>query len=50
LGPDGLRKLVPDAADRDVSMCGPNPLMERARAALLTLGADPARINLELFG
>jgi predicted ferric reductase len=50
LGPDGLRELVPDAAERDVYMCGPNALMERARSALLALGADPSRINLELFG
>ncbi len=50
LGPDALRRLVPDAADRDIYLCGPNALMERARSALLALGADPHRINLELFG
>ncbi|MFL5681116.1 MAG: ferric reductase-like transmembrane domain-containing protein [Chloroflexota bacterium] len=50
LGPESLRELVPDAAERDVYLCGPVGLMERARAALLSLGADPARINLELFG
>lgn len=49
LGPDSLRRLVPDAAERDVYLCGPDPLMTHARAALLALGADPARINLELF-
>ncbi len=50
LGPDGIRGLVPDAAERDIYLCGPDGLMDRARSALLTLGAEPARINLELFG
>ena len=50
LGPDALRRLVPDAADRDIYLCGPHALMTRARAALLDLGAAPDRINLELFG
>ena len=49
LGPDELVRLVPDAADRDVYLCGPNPLMERVRSGLVALGTDPARINLELF-
>ena len=50
LGPDAIRRLVPDAADRDVYLCGPDALMERTRSALLALGTDPARINLERFG
>jgi predicted ferric reductase len=49
LGPDSLRRLVPDAAERDVYLCGPDPLMAHTRTALLALGADPGRINLELF-
>ncbi len=49
LGPDGLRRLVPDSADRDVFLCGPDVLMERVRSSLIALGADPARINLEQF-
>jgi predicted ferric reductase len=49
LGPASLHQLVPDAATRDIYLCGPNPLMERARHALLALGADARRINLELF-
>lgn len=49
LGPESLRQMVPDAADREVYMCGPNGLMERARSALLALGTDPARIHLEFF-
>lgn len=50
LGPEALARLVPDAADRDIYLCGPNGLMERARRSLITLGADPARVQLELFG
>jgi ferredoxin-NADP reductase len=50
LGPDGLRCLVPDAAERDIYLCGPEALMEHTRASLLALGAAPGRINLELFG
>ena len=50
LAPEAIRRLVPDAAQRDVFLCGPNGLMERAREALLVLGTNPTRINLELFG
>jgi predicted ferric reductase len=50
LGPESLARLVPDAAERDIYLCGPNGLMERVRRSLLTLGADPARIQLEFFG
>ena len=49
LGPAALQQLVPDAAERDVYLCGPNALMERARTALLAIGTDPARIHFELF-
>lgn len=49
LGPDAISRLVPDAADRDVHLCGPNTLMERVRAGLTAIGTDPARIHLELF-
>ena len=50
LGPDALRRLVPDAADRDIYLCGPEGLMEHTRSSLLALGAPSERINLELFG
>jgi predicted ferric reductase len=50
LGPVELARLIPDAADRDIYLCGPNALMECTRSALLSLGANPAQINLELFG
>jgi predicted ferric reductase len=50
LSPAAIRRLVPDAADRDVFLCGPDGLMDRAVAALVRLGAGRSRINLELFG
>jgi len=50
LGPKAIGQLVPDAADRDVFLCGPDSLMERTRRALLTLGVPPERIHLEVFG
>jgi predicted ferric reductase len=50
LGPHAIRDVVPDAADRDVFLCGPDGLMERTRRALLGLGVPPERIHLEAFG
>ena len=50
LSPDAIHRTVPDAADRDIYLCGPSGLMEQARTALIALGAAPHRINLELFG
>ena len=50
LRPEGIRQLVPDVADRDVFLCGPDGLIERARRSLLTLGIPPERIHLEAFG
>ena len=50
LAPAAIRRLVPDAADRDVFLCGPDGLMNRAFDALVRLGVSSARINLELFG
>jgi predicted ferric reductase len=50
LGVASIRRLVPDVADRDVFLCGPDGLMDRARHALLKLGVPPERIHLEAFG
>jgi predicted ferric reductase len=50
LAPAAIRRLVPDAADRDVFLCGPDGLMDRASDALVRLGASRSQINLELFG
>ena len=50
LGPDSILRLVPDAAERDVFLCGPDGLIDRTRQALLALGVSPERIHLEAFG
>jgi predicted ferric reductase len=50
LGAPSIRALVPDVADRDVYLCGPDGLMERTRRSLLRLGVPPERIHLEAFG
>jgi predicted ferric reductase len=50
LGPAALGRLVPDAAERDVYLCGPDGLMAHVRQSLLDLGTAPGRIHLEQFG
>ena len=44
---DGLR--VPDAPGVEYFVCGPEPMMQSARACLLARGAPPARIREERF-
>lgn len=44
-----LRSLALDAAARETYTCGPPAFMAAARAALLTLGADPPRCHEESF-
>jgi predicted ferric reductase len=50
LRPEAIRGLVPDAAERDVFLCGPAGLIDRTRRGLLGLGVPPERIHLEAFG
>jgi predicted ferric reductase len=50
LAAEAIRRIVPDAAARDVFLCGPDGLIERTRRALLKLGVPPERIHLEAFG
>lgn len=45
----GIAALVPDAANRDVYLCGPEPFMNRVSDSLRALGAPLNRIHLELF-
>lgn len=45
----GIAQLVPDAARRDVYLCGPDPFMQRVRSSLRALGAPSSRIHLESF-
>lgn len=47
---DVLERLVPDCADRDVYLCGPQPFMKTARSVLQNLGCDPHRVHQESFG
>ena len=49
LGPAELEMMVPDAAERDIYLCGPNELMDRVRQSLLALGVAPEHIQLERF-
>jgi predicted ferric reductase len=49
VSPGLIRGMVPDAAERDVYLCGPESFMKRARSNLLAMGARPDRINTELF-
>jgi predicted ferric reductase len=49
LNAPGLRRLLPDLADRDVYVCGPIPMMDRVERTLLHLGVPRDRIHLERF-
>jgi predicted ferric reductase len=44
-----LRHWVPDIAERDVYVCGPEPWTDLVRATLLGSGVPPDRIHLETF-
>jgi predicted ferric reductase len=50
LGPESLRDVVPDLANRDAFICGPERLIEHARRSLRAIGIADSRIHLELFG
>lgn len=44
-----LRQLVPDIAERDLYICGPEAWAEHVRTTALSAGADPTSIHLEKF-
>lgn len=44
-----LRRLVPDAAEREIFLCGPASMMTSMLAALREIGAPAARIHFERF-
>ena len=44
-----LRRLVPDIAERDVFLCGPEPMMDAARAGLRQAGVPRRHIHHESF-
>ena len=45
-----LRRIVPDIADRDVYICGPDGFSAEIAASALELGAAPEQIHTETFG
>lgn len=49
LSASGVRRLVPDVADRDVYMCGPPGLTAQVRDALRVAGLPPERLHEERF-
>lgn len=48
-GAGALRRLVPDLADRDVYVCGPDGFSALVSGAALQLGVPPARLHCEAF-
>ena len=46
---DGLRKLVPDIAARDVYICGPRGLGQAVQTALIELRLPPNQIHMDPF-
>lgn len=46
---EGLRRLVPDVARRDVYLCGPPGLMEQSVRALRRAGVPRRQIHLATF-
>ena len=49
LGPDQLRKIVPDVADRDVFVCAPAGMTAHLRDSLHALGVRAGRVHAETF-
>jgi predicted ferric reductase len=48
-GPDNLKALVPDIADRDVFVCGPAPMTAAVLKSLRSLGVPPRQRHAEIF-
>jgi predicted ferric reductase len=49
LAPRHLRQHVPDVAERDIYLCGPPGMMDRAAKSLRLLGVRRAQIHQERF-
>ncbi|MFF0721898.1 ferric reductase-like transmembrane domain-containing protein [Micromonospora sp. NPDC003816] len=49
MSPDGLRRLVPDVARRDVYLCGPPGLVEQSRRLLRRIGVPRRQIHVGTF-
>jgi predicted ferric reductase len=49
LGARSIATLVPDIAERDVFLCGPNGMMQAVTATVMGLGVPPDRVHRERF-
>jgi ferredoxin-NADP reductase len=49
LGPETIGRLVPDIADHDVYLCGPNGMMDVAEHSLWVLGVPRSHVHAERF-
>jgi ferredoxin-NADP reductase len=49
LSPEHLRELVPDAADRDVFLCGPAAMTDGIGRSLRAAGVSRRRLHVERF-
>ncbi len=49
LGPASIGRLVPDIAEHDVYVCGPNGMMDTVDHSLWTLGVPRSQIHAERF-
>ncbi|WP_446210816.1 ferredoxin reductase family protein [Micromonospora sp. IBSANI012] len=49
MNPEGLRRLVPDVARRDVYLCGPSGLVEESVRVLRAAGVPRRQIHLATF-
>jgi ferredoxin-NADP reductase len=48
--PEALLRHVPDLAQRDVYVCGPEEWTERVRRTALDAGLPPRHLHIERFG
>lgn len=49
LGAQSIQAMVPDVAEREVFLCGPNLMMQAVTASVIGLGVPPGRIYRERF-
>ncbi len=49
LDAEGIKRLAPDVADRDVYLCGPAPMLRSLLPALRALGVPGRRLHYEKF-
>ena len=47
--PDSLARLVPDLAQREIYVCGPEPMLHTLRRSLAKLGVPAGQIRAEVF-